>query len=444
MTALENDTAQKTYSLRWRLLQMISAPLLAGSFVVILLSAYAIYHEIGEIYDANLAQYARILLQVVDAGHANKGAARDKRDGHIVYYTYEKGEIFTVRQSAKSQDENAFPQGFSNQRIKGKPWRFFVMTGGDGRLRIEVGQKFALRHELFFQLMGSLWLPGVLFLALVFLTTWYGLTRGLRQMVDLSKQVDVRDATDLSPIASGAAPEEITPLLRALNRLLARMGESLRREREFTDNAAHELRTPLAAIKMQAQAIAKTQEGAPAGMANLLAGIERSARMVEQMLAFSRLQNAKIENETVELAPIVNDALSELASAAQGRGVSFQAEMAEDVAVAGDDYALYLMIKNVIDNAVKFSPHGGRVCLRLTQTQEGAVFEVQDEGSGIAPAHGQKVFERFYRIDKTQTTGSGIGLAIVKWVAEAHGARIETLNANPGLLFRISFKGARP
>ncbi|MBI1216497.1 MAG: hypothetical protein GC185_11860 [Alphaproteobacteria bacterium] len=454
------DTGGETYSLRWRLLRMIAVPLMLGSLLVAMFSAWSIYHEIEEIYDTNLAQYARMLLQVVDTDKMGRktpdvdnDADDDKKsaelskpahpyESHIAYRTYLKGEMFTISKSAHVFGDVAPPAGFSDQVIHGKRWRFFVLLGDDGQTRVEVGQKFSIRHELVFQLMGSLWLPGLLFVAVVFLATWSGVSRGLRQIVDLSAAVDRRDAGDLAPISPGRLPEEIMPFLRALNRLLGRLDDGLRREREFTDNAAHELRTPLAAIKTQAQAIAQAQqrEGrAVEGMDNLLSGIARSTRLVEQMLAFSRLQGAAAAREPVELAPVIDDVLAELEPATAARGVTAELDAEPDCTVLGNDHALFLMFRNIVENAVKFSPKGGKVTLRLRKTLSAITAEALDEGPGIPPGDAARIFERFYRADKGASEGSGIGLAIVKWVADAHGARVEAVNTNPGFCLRVTF-----
>jgi signal transduction histidine kinase len=435
------------YSLRWLLLRMIAIPLMVGSLLVVIFSATSIYLEIAEVYDANLAQYAKILMQVVDTDKVGKkddvqkGQNLSSDEGNIAYRTYQKGEMFNISKRAKGFGNVSPPTGFSNQVIKGKLWRFFVLLSDDGDTRVEVGQKFALRHEMAFQLMGSLWLPGLLFLVVVFVTTWSGVTRGMKQVTDLSAQVDSRDASDLTPITPERMPEEITPFMRALNRLLGRMNESLLREREFTDNAAHELRTPLAAIKAQAQAIEGSQPKGKTleGMDNLLQSIDRSTYMVEQLLAFSRLQGAGGDRAPVELAPVIEDVLTELSPVMSSRSIVPDVSLAADCVVQGNDHALFLLFKNIIDNAVKFSPGGGDVHVRLFKADERIVFEVQDAGPGVPPEYLSQIFDRFFRMNKSTTPGSGIGLAIVKWVAQAHGAQIEAVNTHPGLCFRLAF-----
>ncbi len=202
------------------------------------------------------------------------------------------------------------PLGFSDQKIGDVRWRFFVFVDDPAGITVEVAERYKIRAELILQILFSFFAPALVFIPLLLLLVWWGTTRSLQPLLAVSEAVDKRDAGDLRPIDAARIPKEIMPLMRALNRLLQRLEVSLEREREFTDNAAHELRTPLAVMKMQTQVLLKKAGDVPAcreGLDNLEAAIDRASHPVTQLLSFARMQSSELEFRDLDFSQLVEN-----------------------------------------------------------------------------------------------------------------------------------------
>ncbi len=246
----------------------------------------------------------------------------------------------------------------------GSFWRIFVYIDKESGVTVEVAENNEVRTELIFQILGSLLIPGVIFAPLILFFVWWGTTRSMVPMLTLAQQVNQRAAHDLMPLGIEKMPEEILPFIAALNRLFLRTEETFRREREFTDNAAHELRTPLAAMKTQIQVLMKNESrGADyrEGLRDILSAVDRAARMIEQLLAFARLQSADEEIETVDFSVLAEEVLREISPLPLSRHQDLEASIASGVALQARPAALAIMLRNLVDNAVKYTPEGGRI-----------------------------------------------------------------------------------
>lgn len=428
------------YSLRRQLLLWITAPVLAAGFLTALLAFAFSWHEIEEVYDAQLVHSAKVLLQLTEHEIADNGSAVINlgAENPNLSHRYEKKMAFRlwykdklVTQSVNAENFGAFeaPPGFSDQLINNKPWRFFVFVDPDRQLRVETSERYAIRYELIGQLMTSLVAPALLFIPAIMLVVWFGVRRSLRPLLDLSHSVDQRHATDLTPVDSNAIPAEVLPLVQALNRLFTRLTESFRREREFTDHAAHELRTPLAAMKTQTQVLIKKAGTVPEcrdGLDNLHATIIRSTHLVEQLLSMARLQNETLPLIATDMAECVREAVDATSAAAREKGTAIILSVPETMTLQGHPDSLVMMVRNILDNAVKYTPPGGTITITLNQEY----LVICDNGPGLSDSDKTRVFERFVRADKSGQTGSGLGLSIAKWVADMHKARM-TLSDNP-------------
>ena len=447
----------KAFSLRWRLVRI----LLLQMAVMILLSGVLalafIYHEVDEVYDATLVQFSRSLasMPVADAQpdqYAGMDRAKDTHLAHryerkIAYRILKNGEVITQSLDGPDMQNVFLPPGFSDlhRDKKGRlDWRVYTFLDEKNGLTIEVAEKYDIRRELTFQLLSSLLIPGVLFLLGSVAAIWWGTSFGLRQLVRVSNEVNARRADDLSAIDFTHIPSEIRPLAQALNDLFSRIEQSFAREREFTDNAAHELRTPLAAIKTQAQTLLRSEnlsDEGHVGLENLVASIDRAADMTDALLSFARLQGDRSAAESVDLCVLVQQEAQALATYAQSRKVNVTLDLADaPQVVQGVRHALALMIRNVLHNAIKFSPPNSAVFAAIKSEGNQINLRITDSGPGIAEKHLPHVFERFYRSDKSQA-GAGLGLSIVKWVADTHQAKISLrpATAEGGLRFDIIF-----
>jgi two-component system sensor histidine kinase QseC len=446
----------------------ILALLLAGTsaaLVVVLgaaawLSFAGSEEEAQELFDARLATSARVLeaLAARQLEHATVAApivialpgplesASHDTPGPLGHY-YETKIAFQMRDAggrllarSASAPESAFAPlapGFATRPFGGEDWRVFTLRSGE--VWVQVAEKDDVRGELAEKLAYASVAPllaGIpLLLALLALIIRYGLA----PLSGLARQVAARQPGSVEPLALARTPAEIAPLVEALNGLLARVREALERERRFTADAAHELRTPLAALKVHAQnaARATTEAERRASLERMLQGLERTVYLAEQMLALSRAAAAG-EAVRVPLRALAQEAMEAVQPRAAERRVRLELDAAEECTVHGDRGKLLSLVTNLLDNAVRYGPEGGRVRLALRREDGRAVLSVSDEGPGIPAELRERVFESYYRVPGSAGTGSGLGLAIVKEIAAAHGARVAVEEGTGGIGTRIA------
>jgi two-component system sensor histidine kinase TctE len=275
---------------------------------------------------------------------------------------------------------------------------------------------------------------------------WMGLQRGLAPLETLRAHVEARDPQDLSAIAPEDVPREIAPLVATLNRQLERVRRNLDAQRRFVADAAHQMRTPIAGLKTQAQAAMRgaTLQEAHVRLAQIEQSAERLGRLMTQLLALARADDARMQpaaRESVDLNGVMREVCSEWADLALAKPVQLGFDAARSPAnVEGSALLLRELFGNLLDNAIRYTPEGGDVMVRV-ETSPSPQVVVEDTGIGIAPADRQLVFEPFYRVLGTGESGSGLGLPIVKAIANLHGATvaIEDRGDEPGTRFRVVF-----
>jgi len=445
------------YSLRRRIVALVSIPVMLSGAAIAALALNTSWHEIEEVYDAQLIHAAKVLRLLTrnEFGKREKGTIDLVQETEDFGYKYEKNIAFRVwrKDQLLIRSNNALvfgkvhmPPGLSDLVIDGEKWRFFVFVDPGADMTVETAERYEIRYELIRHLLFGLLLPGSLFIPVVLVLVWYGTSRGLRPLDTLSRDVDSRHSDDLGNIEAGRTPEEIEPLVNALNRLLSRLKEALDRERDFTDYAAHELRTPLAAIKTQAQALRPRLEEMPESrqsLGNLLASIDRANHLVDKLLAFSRLQKESLKTDTVILPDLLEGVVANLAPEAIARGQELTLDASRRLVVRADRHALEIMVKNLVENAIKYTPAGSDIGVSLDTVEGRITIRVVDNGPGIHDADKERVLRRFYRIENSETTGSGLGLAIVKWIADRHGATLALSDVEPtGLRCTVTFPAA--
>jgi signal transduction histidine kinase len=443
-----------SYSLKRRLLVWISVPVMIAGLVIAIMAFTFSWHEIEEVYDAQLVHSAKVLLQMTEHEILENGTISIQlgAENANLQHRYENKTGFRiwhndalVTQSAHAAIFEAIeaPPGFSDQEVNGKPWRFFVFIDTDKNLRIETAERYAIRYELIGQLMISLIVPALLFIPMLLGVIWFGTHQSLKPLLRLSTTVDARHSDDLTPVSFDGIPREVLPLVAAMNRLFTRIGESFKREREFTDHAAHELRTPLAAMKTQTQVLMKKAALMPEcsdGLDNLHATINRATRLIEQLLLMARLQNENIPLAPVDLSACLEGAVKELQSLSSDKHQTLTLAISQDVFIQGHYDSLSIMLRNVLDNAIKYTPDGGQISVSLTP--EG-ILDIADTGPGLRDSDKERVFERFVRADKSGQSGSGLGLSITRWIADAHHAIITLRDNKPqGLIIHIEWNKA--
>lgn len=340
--------------------------------------------------------------------------------------------------------------GFSTVEAGGNQWRVFALRTRDGI--VQVAQPMRVRAALAREAALRSLPPFLVLLPLLAFLIWLTVGRALRPVQELTRSVAGRPPLLLEPLPEENLPNELRPLIRAMNALLDRLRAAVDHERAFLADAAHELRTPLAALALQVDAIRATPEGAHAqGIDQLARGVQRASRLVEQLLALAREDDPSPRpTVAVSLDTLAREAVAETLPAADERGVDLGVVHADPVSVNGDPAALHALVRNLVDNAVRYTPRGGRVDLAVRAQGSGndrsATLEVADNGPGIPAAERERVFERFYRIGGADEPGSGLGLAIVRAVASSHGAQVK-LEDGPdgrGLRVRVEFPSALP
>ncbi len=325
--------------------------------------------------------------------------------------------------------------GFSTVSTAEGRWRVY---GVQALTRvIQVAQPMSVREKRAAQLALSTLAPFALLLPVLALLIWLAVGHALKPLERLTTLVKARRVNALEPLPDTRLPDEVRPLVGALNELLARLAAALGRERAFMADAAHELRTPLTALHLQMDRLARAEGEAErsAAMGQLSAGVERAIRLVEQMLSLAREEpRTPPRRVPVALEPLARECIAELLPLADARHIDLGLGAAQPLTVSGDPDALRTLLRNLIDNAVRYGGEGGRVDVSVEENGNTAAPRVQlavtDSGPGIPPEERARVLDRFYRRAGTAPPGSGLGLAIVKAIADAHGATL-TLTAGP-------------
>ena len=441
-------TTDAHYSLRRRLLIWISFPIILAMLLAIISSYFFARHEIEEVYDAQLVHSAKFLLQLTQHEIQKNDGFYLGLENPDLQHRYERNLGFRIwagneliTQSPSARDFDAFEAGpgFSDHIVNGRQWRFFVFLDPAHKIRIEVSERYDIRYELIAQLMISLLIPVLLFLPIIFLIIWVGVRRVLKPVVQISTDVDRRSSDDLSPIQKDTLPQEIAPLVTSLNRLFMRLEDSFKREREFTDHAAHELRTPLAAMKTQTQVLMRRAKNIPdcvEGLDNLQSSIDRATHLVEQLLSLARLQHENLPQEKTNLSQIVLDIITDIAPLALHKNITLKSDIAENIFVRAHGDSIRIMLRNLLDNAVKYTPEGGAITASLSLD---GLLSITDNGPGLSDEEKTLVFGRFVRADHSGEAGSGLGLSIAQWIAHAHGVEIK-LADNPPQGLRVQIK----
>lgn len=309
---------------------------------------------------------------------------------------------------------------------------------------IEVAQPLAVRSRMALgAALKSVW-PFAAMLPILGLAVWWVVGRGLVPLDRLARGVAARSPTALEPLTEGNVPVEAQPLVRSLNDLLERLRLALDAQRAFTADAAHELRTPIAALKLQAQLAARAPDEATrrAAAADLEAGVERAAHVVEQLLALARVEPGAAERpfERVALDELAASVVADRTQFAIAKRIDLGIAQSHRAMVEGDPDALRTLLANLIDNALRYTPENGQVNVLVGETQARPWLDVADNGPGIPADERARVFDRFYRVPGAGESGSGLGLAIVSVIAKRHRAEVALDDApGGGLRVRVTF-----
>lgn len=426
-------------SLRLRLVLLLFVGLGAAWLVAAWFTHLESREEINRLFDAQIAQSAQVLLGTTR--HELHEHVEHDDDEITVTHEYEQKQIFQIWDEhdlllrSFSAPETAMASnvdGYSEANINGQPSR--VLTRWDARheFMIQVAEPLAGREVLARHITLKMLMPSFIALPVLALLLWFGIGAGLQPLQQIKIEIKQRTANQLQPLTMTSVPEEVAPLVNALNELFARLARAFESERRFTADAAHELRTPLAALKIQAQVAARSQDVAERdnALSQVLRGVDRATHLIEQLLTLARVdpENTTLTFEQVNLRSVAKEVLADLAPLAQAKKLALVLEDGADCYVQGNQTQLGLILRNLVDNAIRYTKEGN-VTVSLANAQ-GVALTVRDTGPGIAEDELEQVQQRFYRITGTGEEGSGLGLSIVKRIAELHGAKLSLSQAN--------------
>lgn len=434
---------------RWSLRTRLIMLLLVATSGLWVLASYSVYRETEiesqELFDDSLKETAYLLLAVVQHEMAEHGIGYTaqmidstgvpdthylrfqiwSRDGRLIYRSKEAPERPMARPDSL---------GYAWATGGAEALRTYVAWNADRQLQIQIGEPLSHRREIIQRTLWRLALFAALFLPLTAFLIWWIIARSFEPIRWSSEAVAERTGQHLDDVGLDNVPREIVPLIRAINQLLGRIRATLEHERRFTADAAHELRTPLAAIRAHAQVLqgARNTDEASEAARDIIAGVDRSRRLVDQLLALARLDEARLDKaqalpkEPVDLAALVRQQVHEHRAFAERQQITLIAEPRPAVVQGHADH-LNVLLRNLIDNALRYTPAGGVVRVGCGIAADGEYLSVRDSGVGIPKSERRRIFERFYRINRLggdRSYGSGLGLSIVQRLVEQYGARI--------------------
>lgn len=436
------------FSLRRRLLGLLLGGVAAAWLVTMVFSYIDAHHEVDELFDAQLAQAAQTLLAL--ASHDEGDDIEDLGEVTHKYQRRLRFQIWRIDGKLLMRSKNA-PEtplttapGFSETRDGEGHWRHFSQWNDERGLQVQVSENHHIRDDLIGHIAWRLLFPALFGLPLIGLWVWLATRQGLASLDGIARQIASRAPQQLQPLTPNAAPEEIRTMLEALNGLFQRVDTALEAERRFTADAAHELRTPLAALQAQLQVAlrARDSDERDRSLTQLQSGLTRASHLVDQMLQLARLdpESGLPDPQPVDLASQAESVCADLGPLILGKNIDFDLEAAAGCTVIGQAEWLRVLIRNLVDNAVRYTPESGLVRVSLSHIDQQCQLTVSDSGPGIPVDEREMVLHRFHRLDPGGQPGSGLGLAIVARIAELHGARLELGTSETGSGLKITVR----
>jgi two-component system OmpR family sensor kinase len=423
-------------SIRTRLILWLSGAFAFGTAAVLVATYTFAREEIGRVFDEELRQVARAVHLREDWVEVGTLRVAEEDFVFAVRAYDEGGRVFfeTILPSRPFDVPQTFDAGFSVHESVGETWRVYTHVTPEGV--VQVAQPEAWREMLARELALRMLLPVLILLPFFVLLAAWVLKRSLAPLDAASGRVRDRDAARLDPLPVADVPNELLPLVEQINALLKRLAASLEAQRRFVADAAHELRSPVTALALQAQLAerAQTPEARAAAFQELKRGTERASRLVQQLLDLARLEPGERAEESapVDVAQLTREVVGSYAAQADARSVDLGVDALGPATVIGARSELRSLIANLVDNALRYAPRSSEVTVSVRGKPEAIEITVVDAGPGIPPDERERVFKRFQRVPGDQTRGSGLGLPIAKAIAERHRGTIALGDARPG------------
>ncbi len=421
--------------------------LLTAMTAVVILSALATYRQVrqetDEIFDYHLRQLALTLRDQTFNGELPPQPSTDEENFDFVIQVWDREGIMIYFSQPVTELPDRAQFGFSTVHTKQGDWRVYGTPIRDKV--IQVAQPIRIRDEMALTAAIRMLIPLLLLLPTMALLIWMFVSRSLSPLDKLAFAVTSRTAAVLDPLSEQQVPIEVLPLVQSLNGLLNRLGHALQTQRAFVADAAHALRTPFTALQLQAQLVERAGDDSTRAEAitELKLGLKRMTHVIQQLLILARSEPDSVARQTREtdLGQLARFVVGELSAVAGDKKIDIGAlTPVEQILVCGETEALHTMISNLLENAIRYTPMGGRADVSVGINEGRPYLEVVDSGPGIPAEEREKVFDRFYRSEGTTEPGTGLGLAIVKAIADSHGAKV-FLGDSPlgGLAARVEF-----
>lgn len=456
-----NGRQPRRPSLRRRLLASIAITAVVAAVLTVLASRHFLQVEAGELLDAQLARAARvfdaalatlpvdreIVVDLPDFGTSSPGIESPPGhpyELHVVLQVVDSDNRVMIR--SRNAPVRAIADARPGFSSTDSGWRIFVLESRHRDARIIVGEDDRARHELSLGFSATAVFTTLAGFGLLFLVMLVQIERGLKPIRKLARKLASRKLDDLEPVPSGALPDEILPLVNALNQYLERLRKAFRSEQEFTARAAHEMRTPLAALRVHAEnaLAADNQTELRESLGSLLRGIERTSRLTNQLLLLTRLDLDQLRKHfsTVEVRDLCEKLLESHRTLAGNHHLTIEVDAEPGHTLRCDPDLVLVALDTLVDNAVRHSPPGGVIRIKGRRSAEGTAIEVIDEGSGMSEVLIQRIHAG--QFGRAATSGTGIGLEIASWIAEAHDGRLHLENraGTPGLVASLRFPKA--
>ena len=442
-------------SMRRRTLALVLGLMLLGTLAMTLFNYFDSTHEVEEIYDAQLAHSARLLQGLMRTpvreeeraglyrafNEALAQAGQRSKPGHpyeskLAFQVWDaSGHLLVHSAGAPSLESPSQLEGFAALELGPHKWRGFLLRDSSTGLLIWTGERDDVRRELVTSIVRHTLFPTLLGSLLLAALLWWAIGWGLAPLRNMAAVIRARHADSLQPLQLEPLPSELAPMQAALNRLLGQIEQLLERERRFIADAAHELRTPLAVLRVHVQNATQARDEAERqqSLGYLLGGIDRATRVVNQLLTLARMEPLieRGEMAQVDVLALVRETLAELTPWVLKQGLELDLEAGEgDYHLNADPGSLGIALQNLVTNAVNHSPAGGRLHVRLSADAQRLLLQVEDQGPGIPAEDLERVFERFYSRGTVQ--GAGLGLAIVQSIARRHAGQIRLRNLDSG------------
>ncbi len=442
-------STRSSRSLQGRLLKMVLALVALVWLSAAALTWYDAQHELDELLDGHLAQAASLLLElersVDNAGHELTPGPDHGRDpqlqapavlhkyaGKIAFQVFHQGILVSRSGQIDAAPLTRQKFGFETlRRIDGTQWRVFATPGHESGIRILVAEQTGLRDDILWAVLRSVLKPLLFALPLLMLAIWWSVRRGLMPLRQLGLEVSRRQPHRTQPIALTDTPLEVESLVHALNALFERIAHMMEMERRFTADAAHELRTPIAAIRTQVQvAMSANGAGRVHALDCALAGCDRASHLVDQLLTLARLEAAPATPSTrFDLATLTRQIAAVVAPAALARQQTLELDAPVPAELLGNETLVGVLVRNLLDNALRYSASGATIHISVAALQQGALLRVQDSGPGMTEEQMANLGKRFFRVLGAEQTGSGLGWSIVRRVAQAHSADLTVMRS---------------